>query len=80
MGPMSVKLMRLKELVVEVFLKLMEVIRFIILVIQLIKEVIMLQGFRRLSHQYRFQIAVSELVQFLHLGRIFKSIHQKMDF
>jgi len=72
--------MRLKELVVEVFLKLMEVIRFIILVIQLIKEVIMLQGFRRLSHQYRFQIAVSELVQFLHLGRIFKSIHQKMDF
>ena len=80
MGPMSVKLMRLKELVVEVFLKLMEVIRFIILVIQLIKEVIMLQGFRRLSHQYRFQIAVSELIQFLHLGRIFKSIHQKMDF
>ena len=80
MGPMSVKLMRLKELVVEVFLKLMEVIRFIILVIQLIKEVIMLQGFQRLSHQYRFQIAVSELVQFLHLGRIFKSIHQKMDF
>ena len=80
MGPMSVKLMRLKELVVEVFLKLMEVIRFIILVIQLIKEVIMLQGFQRLSHQYRFQIAVSKLVQFLHLGRIFKSIHQKMDF